>query len=340
MIFDENYMKETEKRAYNFEFDEKERIIDINNVNQLDFLFILKRFIELLTARNIPYDINWIHSTSFIDRVIFGTKGINYETEANDKGFRDVFYSIIVPTLDRRKAVQVLCEILGKNLEEPDDLRIKFGENEKFRVGIIDSGYMDKYKLRKGTMEKCGYNITNNDIDIVEYMIEPYRCGYGEYNLHGCVTNVIEKYYDIMKVFKPTNLSDLAIVFCLVRSVFKDRNVVIESIKEHGIDYTIYSREQLYYLLTEKYGVDTTTAIMIMNSMSTRRMLSETEEIVLGSYGVPAYIIKQMNNISRLHYLAYCFHSVKLAYDIAFIKRKYPEIYYGKGETIYRNLYV
>jgi len=340
MIFDENYMKETEKRAYDFGFDEKERIIDINNVNQLDYLFILKRFIELLNARNIPYDINWIHGTSFIDKIVFGSKDIDFEKEANEKGFKDIFYSVIVPISDRQESVRILCEILGENLEKPDDTKIIFGEEEKYKIGIIDSGYMDKYKLRKESLKKHGTVITNNDEEIVEYMIDPCYDENAIPNLRGCVRNVIDKYYDIMKVFNPVNLTDLAKVFCLVHSVFKDKKMVIEIIKEYGIDHTIYSREQMYYLLTTEYGVDTTTAVMTIDSMSFRRKLSETEEIVLGSYGVPDFIIKQINNIDHLHYLAYCFHSVRIAYELAFIKRKFPEVYYGQGDTTYRNLYL
>ena len=65
----------------------------------------------------------------------------------------------------------------------------------------------------------------------------------------------------------------------------------------------IKNKEELYDVLTEIYDVNEKTAQTIIDNLASRHKLSESEEILLESYGVEKDFIESIQNNKKLNVL-------------------------------------
>lgn len=148
-------------------------------------------------------------------------------------------------------------------------------------------------------------------------------------NLNGCIFGIPSEFYELMEAGKPQDLYDLAIINCLNQGIFVSRKKLIRFIKEEGLRNVIYDKNQLLDILTSGYDMAKDVAIeLIEHAMRTNR-LSERDELILDSLGVPKSIQEQTANIKYLYSMPASFEEIRLSYYLAQIKDWLPGEFEG-----------
>ena len=138
----------------------------------------------------------------------------------------------------------------------------------------------------------------------------------------------------IIELSKPESIDDLVKVAGLSHgtNVFNGNG---EQLLNSGykLDDLLGSREDIFNLLTEKYGFDRETATQITDDVRKGRGVRAKYESMLLEHEVPKYLIDSMNKIKYMfpkgHAVAYTLMALKHAY----VKIYYPQVFY----TFYLN---
>lgn len=347
---EKNLLKEAEKELETYK-----------RFNQIEYLFVVKEFVETLTKSNVPYVLLRMAGASSVVAYILGIHKINpieyqltnyffFNNEYKDGGFGPRF-DLCVPTSQKEEAIRILNKISKINQSTSDASIIRFGENDQYRIGIYGNGLLDillegiKFHISDDYARWCKIELSKIKEDtnykkIIDFMLTPDQKGYCLPNLNGCVFGIPSEIYELMEVVEPKELTDLAKINCLVKGIYRSKKKLIECIKENGIDGTIYSREQLFNLLANVYDIDENEAAQIIDDVIQRNKLTEWEELTLSSHEVPNYLINQFENIKYLYYMSASLGEIHIAYHLAEIKWLIPGDFEKFLHVPYKNSFV
>ena len=314
--------------------------------DQLEYLAIVEKFIEVLKEIDVPYSYLRMAGATSVVAYLLGISKINpvnhglsnrffFDYEFKDGGIGPRF-DICIPKSKKDEALKVLNRLCSINPKTSDASIIRFGENDKYRIGIYGSSYLDrltdtiKIMINDNLSRWCSkefdhiQDTDDNYNDVIKYMLADDGKGFCLPNLNGCVLGVPSDLYELIDAGKPKNLCDLAKINCLMYGVFKSKKKLLESLKENGLDGTIYIREQLFELLVSNYDIQECDAYQIAEDIIQKRELTEWEDLVLKSHEVPKFILEQLDNIKYLHYMSASLQEIVAAYYMAEIKMWLP----------------
>lgn len=329
--------------------------------NQIEYLFIFKDYIDTLSKNNVPYILLRMAGASSVVAYVLGLHKINpieyhlpnyffFNGEYRDGGYGPRF-DICVPRSQKEDAIKTLNRIIRINQSTSDGTIIRFGENDKYRIGIYGNGLLEillegiKFHLSYDYARWCKKELSKIHEDrhyktVVDFMLKPDEKGYLLPNLNGCVYGIPSEFYELMEAAKPKDLYDLAKINCLNSGIFKNRKKLIKCIKNNGLDGTIYSREQFFNILVNTYDIDENDVAQIIDDVIQRNKLTEWEELTLRSHEVPEYIINQFDNIKYLYYMSSSLQEIHVAYHLSEIKWLIPGDFEKFLHVPYKNSFV
>ena len=315
----------------------------------LDFLYNLYLFITKIEERKIKYSLHHIHSGSTIFSILLGYEKAKRITGEFDfePYFIDEFddekvptFTICVSSSRKEEVVSILSSIVNVDFEHSSYNVYFFGKNHKYHINVLLSPYIDRLDKLETLTGLDNDEIPEGDIDIINYILEQDNKCYYMPNLYGCFLGGVRYLYQMMEIVKPTNLLDLTKLECINRAEYKDFSVVIESLKSYGLEFTLYSKEQLKHLLINIYEIPYKEALLIIEDVSRGRDLSSSRKETLLSYEVPEYIVTQFDNIQYLPYSIFDFFKMRLVYLLAYYKKHYAEQFLTTLDTSFKGSYV
>ncbi len=323
-----NLLEETKKELELFE-----------KYDQIEYLFIIKEFVLKLEEIGVSYIILRMAGATSVIAYLLGIHKINpVKYKLSNKFFFDKKYEdmgigprfdICVPKNKKDEAIKILNCISSINNKTSSKSIYRFGENDKYRLGIYEHGYLDRLNDAielvdlKDKCNKIDFTRISEDCnyqEVMNYMLKLDDKGYYMPNLNGCVMGIPSEFYELMDAVKPKDLYDLAKINCLAWSNFKSKKKVLDCIRDNGIDGTIYSREQLLNIFIDVYEIEENEALKIVEDNLRKNKLAEGEELILKSHEVPESVLNQLDNIKYLHYMSISLQKMHIAYTLAKIK--------------------
>lgn len=304
---------------------------------QIEYLYVLHDFIQRIKKKCVPEIMIRMAGANSVIGYLLGFHKNNpkeyplfnelfFRREYSD-GAKGPRFDFSVPKSKKEEVLEILEQIEPIDQEKSKGSIFFFGKRGQFRIGIFESELLDRLcsavRLIKedhvGQWSKLDFSKLDNK-KVLDYMFAFDNKGYLMPNLHGCLMGITSKVYEFMEACELHSLYELALLNCIRYGVFKDKELVIRSLKQDGLEGTICCKEQLLDILINRYDVDENTAFFIMESLFARHHLSESEELILKSHEVGEGIIAQLNNINYLHYLSFSMEEIKVAYLLAEIK--------------------
>lgn len=314
--------------------------------NSSDFLYKCYLFVKELEENNINYSLHHIHDNSSVLSILLGydsaeriSGSFSFKTYFNSDDVAPTF-TVCVATNKKEEVVSILNNIVDIDYEHSSYNAYYFGNNHQYHINILSSPYIDRLDNLEELTGLDNDDIPLRDIETVNYMLELDDKGYYMPHLYGCFLGGVKHLYQMMEIIKPTNLFDLVKLECLNRAQYKDFSLVKESLKTSGLEFTLYSREQLNHLLINIYDIPIKDALFIVQCVSHGKELLDYQKETLTSYEVPEYIVKQFDNIQYLPYLIYDYFKMLLVYLLAYYKKHYPEQFLQVLEVPYKDSYV
>lgn len=135
--------------------------------------------------------------------------------------------------------------------------------------------------------------------------------------------------HTVMSLTKPETIEDYISISSLSHGTgtWKDNGELLIR-QKYKLNQLIANRDDIFNVLTQKYGVDTYTAFIAMEDARKGRGVRKEIESKLMSFGVPPYIIMSMQKFlylfPRSHSIAYTINGLKQAY----YKINYPQEFY------------
>lgn len=193
----------------------------------------------------------------------------------------------------------------------------------KYQLQFLDSSLLDHLMSTTEFWTKLEKPTHYKDKETLDYMFHEDIDNPNIPHLYGVVNGNPGDYYELMKEVKVKSVDDLAKIDCALWSNYKNKNKLIRCFKDLNFDFTLYSKENAFFLLTEMYMIDKFEAYRLINSLGERDDFNERDELMLGSHGVPDYIIYQLENIKYLHFLATSAQNASVYYDLAYCKLRF-----------------
>lgn len=293
------------------------------NAGHLEYLFFVYKFCLALEENEIPYLVRYDDYPSYMIQIL----GLDCPDTTNllqnwkyDRKRKDEF-QIYIPNGMRKKAISLFSEIAYVEFDIDDaDSPFTLVINHKYHLDIIQHGYLPRLSKINPLIRK---NIKPNDKSVIDYMIQTDQFGLHMPNLYECCYGDMDLWYSIINVAKPKNLEDLRKIVGLISGIFSNRKVLINQIKEYGLNEMICCRQQLYSVLCDCYDLDKERVDAIRMNLNVAHRLSESDELLLESNGVPKHIIEQLKNIRYLPYAVHPVVSVEIMYRLAYLKKNY-----------------
>ncbi len=324
---------------------------------EIEYLFVVNEFVKRIRKECVPGTMLRQAGASSYVAYLLGFHNINpkgchlFNTLFFNKEYADGMngprFDFSIPRVKKEVVLKVLDEIEPIDWGKSKGSTFFFGENGKYRIGIFTNEYLGILN-RATKLIKEGFigNWCNKDFSelkdprVLDYMFTFDNKGYLMPHLHGCIMGVKANLYQYMEASELHSLYDLALLNCLQWGVFKDKEMVIRSLKEEGLSGTICCREQVMDMLINVYDIEETTVLSIMENLFNGHSLSEGEELFLRSHEVPERIIAQLNNINFLHYLASSLEEVSIAYYLAEIKSFFIDEYESLIQNHFSNAFI
>ena len=339
-----------------------QELIIFQKYDLLEYLHIVAKFIEKLKEIDVTYTYLRMAGGTSVVAYLLGIHKINankfnlsncffFNQTYRDGGIGPRF-DITVPKSKKEEAIKVLNSITEVNAATSDESIFRFGKNDKYRIGLFGSDYLDrltnavKIMISSDLSRWCSMEFDqiqdsdDNYPNVIKYMLCEDKKGFCLPNLNGCMLGIPSELYELMDAGKPKDLYDLAKINCLMYGVFKNKKKLINSLKENGLDGTIYCREQLFNLLVNNYEIGESDAFQMVEDVIQRSELTEWEELILKSHEVPDSILDQLNNIKYLHYLSASLQETYVAYHLAQIKMWFPEEFEELLSVPYKHSFV
>ena len=349
-MFDkENFVSRIKSKAEKVGLSDvvKKELLELEKYDQLEYLFIVEKFIKGLSEIDVPFTIVRMGGGTSAVAYLLGIHKINpvkyglsnrfffeYPYKDIENGPR---FDISIPKSKMEEAVRVLNRISRINFLKSHGAFYRFGENDKYRIGLYSSDYLDRLvnairimtndNLSQWCSQELDHiqDVDDNYDDVIEYMLSDDKKGFCLPALNGCVLGIPSELYELIEAGKPKDLYDLAKINCLMYGSFKNKKKLLKSLKENGIDGTIYSREQLFDLLVKQYEIEESDAFQIIEDITKRKELTEWEELTLKSHEVPDSILTQLGDIRFLYHMSASLQEIQVAYYLAEIKMWFPD---------------
>ena len=305
-----------------------EELIRFEQTDKLEYLFFVYKFAETLKEHGIILSLKLDFYPTLLGYIL-GVDELEsihrYVADlptANGGFYKTNRFDIYIPKHKKEEAIQLFNDVTPIERDEANPMLYHFGENGKFVIGLYEYAYLEFLNnLDRSIAESIKYN----DEEVLAFMLQPDDGGYYMPNLNRCYLTVPSLAYKLINVSSPQSLSDLVIVNNILRSIHNDDELVIKHIKEYGLESIIYSREQLFDLLTNNYDIEGKMVKNIIEGLIYRHRLSESEELILGSNGVPSLIIDQLNNLKYLPSIHRAIMEVEYIYKMAYVKYYYRD---------------
>lgn len=313
-------------------------LAEFEKYDQIEYLNILERFIKTLGEIGVPCTLLRMAGGTSTVAYLLGLHKINpIKYNLSSRSFFERSYEgggvgprfdISIPRSKREEAITALDKIAKINFKTSYGAYFYFGKNDKYRVGLYFSDYLDR--LAKVSTKWCSEDFdhlqeTSSGNDVIKYMLSEDDKGFCMPHLTGCVLGTPSDFYELMEAGKPKDLYDLAKIDCLMYGLFKSKKKLLKSLKENGLDGTVYSREQLYDLLVNHYEIGESDAFQIVKDVCLGNKLTEWEELTLKSHEVPDYIVSQLANIRHLGYMSFSMQEIYVAYRLAEFKMHHDD---------------
>ena len=321
--------------------------IDIyESIGYVDYLYVVYVFIKKLEESNILYSLHHIHSMSSVLAYLLGLDNL----EDIDYPFIHTFIeydktkipvvNVCVAANKKQEAVQILDSLVCINYSISSFNAYYFGDNNQFHISVITSPFLDRIQTLEELTGLSSKMVPLNDQNVIERMLEIDENSYFLPALAGCTLGNIKELYSYINIVKPRSLFDLIKINSITRSVYINQKRAMNDLKKNGIDFFIYSLEELQYLLVDIYDVDEVDAFYIVKDVSHGKILMEYQLNLLKSHAVPEYIINQFSNIKYLHYLGYSYMEMKYIYQLSYYKLYYPKEFSFLLSLPYQDSYV
>ena len=347
-------MKDYNKDIFLQELKEKAKLLEVGakldkEIGYAPYLYLCYRFISSLEENNIYYSLHHIHGGTSVLAYLLGFPKYKEDGFANimTTYFNDEFDKNMVPTIsicvskeNHSRAVDILSSFVSITLTLGNGTSYYFGEDNKYHINIISSPYLDRIEKLEKLTNVSIKDIPMDDEDTLSYMLEEDDKGLYMPHLYGTILGGVKFFYQCFSINKPKSLFDLSIIENITRNVYRNNKELLSSLKEQGTLFTIYSKEQLYYLLTDIYEIDKKEAMYMVQKISKGEELDEYQEDLLSINVVPPFIISEFKNIKYLHYLLFSYLEMKLVYILSYYKKHFIEDFSKVVELPYKDSYV
>ncbi len=346
MFNKEDFICLIEKKAkeYGYLEEAKKELELFISYGQLEYLYIVNKFVLALRDNDIPSSLAIRGASSLIAYILDFHKinpikyhlsnSLFFETDYEDD-IAGPRFDISVPSRYKHRAIDILNNIAELETTRKTASTFFFKEHLTYRVGIFESYLLDNlievtsfYIPLSKISNWINVDFSNLvDKDSIDYMLKKYDGGYYLPNLNGCISGLLPSFYELLNAAKPKSLYELAIINCLNQSIFKSRKKLINFIKEEGLSNVIYDKNQLLDILVNGYEFLKETAIELIEHVFKTNYLSERDELMLDSHGVPSYIKEQLTNIKFLYWMPASLEQIRVAYFLAKVKQAHYEYF-------------
>ena len=346
LFHEQTFINSLLEKAKEYRFDITYELEQFKKYHQLEYLFLVKKYVEALRENELPVTLRMRGASSQI-AYLLGIHRINpvqhslsstlfFEMEYKDGGLGPRF-DVCVPWSHRDYAIELLNDLLGIDIEKSGGSLCGsvffLKRNPNYRIGVLGNVLLDRlvdvvhdvdHDDNAALLLSYDFSELNNK-ECLKFMLQEKRFKKpGVYNLNRCIHGSLPRFYELMEAGKPQDLYDLAIINCLNRGIFVSKKKLISFIKENGLKNVIYDQNQLLDVLINWYYMSTEVATELIYHAFHDNRLSERDELILDSLGVPKNIQEQMTNIKFLYSMPASMEEMKVSYKLAETKYFLP----------------